>query len=272
MSNTQNSLVTHAANFKSATPALFQVTAAVKKYGTNYALHDVNLTINRGEKLAIVGASGSGKTTLLRALLGLTALTTGSIEFNGQQFNPKTRKTLTALRQQSAAIFQDPGTSFNPLLPLKKSVFEPALAQHHNRKITRERVNKLLSLLALPSDALERYPHEFSGGQRQRLAALRALSTLPQILFADEPVSALDSLAKHKFLFTLQESLAAQEATTHTPCTLITVTHDLTIVPLLATRVVVFNAGKIVEFGEVARVFADPQNAYTKALLRAANI
>lgn len=280
---------------------LFELRNATKKFGRETALDNLSLTISRGERLAIVGESGSGKSTLLRVLLGLTKLTSGSVTYLGEPFTARRSKTLAALRRDSATIFQDPASTFNPFLTLRDSIFEPLIAHGIAPETAAHRVQQLLAQMLLPADSLQRYPHEFSGGQRQRLAAVRALALQPQVLFADEPVSALDSVARAQFLTLLRQAIAAPmtgAAATATPVaapaaatpppataaaatpvatpaaqfTLLLVTHDLSIVPELATTVAVMRHGKLVETGSVAAVFADPQQQYTKQLVAAANL
>lgn len=279
---------------------LFELRNATKKFDRETALDNLSITINRGERLAIVGESGSGKSTLLRVLLGLTKLTSGSVTYQGEPFTARRSKTLTALRRDCATIFQDPASTFNPFLTLRDSIFEPLVAHGIAPETAAIRVQQLLSQMLLPADSLQRYPHEFSGGQRQRLAAVRALALQPQVLFADEPVSALDSVARTQFLTLLQQAITAPPAaaategaaltesaptapatatatvqtapTVASECTLLLVTHDLSIVPELATTVAVMRHGKLIETGSVAAVFADPQQQYTKELVAAANL
>jgi len=226
------------------------------------ALDGVDLSVKRGESVAVVGESGSGKSTLLRLLLGLDRPTAGSVTFDGRPVDPGER--LLWLRRRTGIVFQDPVSSFNPRRTIGQTVAEPLVAtspmhvdaQHH-------RVREILDRLELPADTIDRYPHEFSGGQRQRIAVARALVHGPDLLLADEPVSALDVVVRGRLL----ELLA--ELRRELGLTLITVTHDLAIVPHIAERVVVMRGGRIVESGSLQQVFDDPRDPYTRALISA---
>ncbi|MBT1017542.1 ABC transporter ATP-binding protein [Canibacter sp. lx-72] len=242
-------------------PAVFELRNASKQYDAHTtALQNVSLTVAAGARLAIVGGSGSGKTTLLNTLLGIVTLSSGECLFRGAAIDPARAHTLKRLRAETGVIFQDPGSGFNPFLPLRKSLLEPA----KNQRNRDQKLAQLLAQMHLPADAPERFPHEFSGGQRQRLAAVRALITDPAIVIADEPVSALDVLARQQFISAISSAVSSRKIT------FITVTHDLAIVPLLADTIAVLKDGEIVEQGEVERVLRDPQHPYTTALTRAA--
>lgn len=258
---------------------LFKIINASKSYGKTQVLHEVSLEIMSGDKLAIIGESGSGKTTLLECLTAQLQLTSGRIEFQGMPLKPGKGAILRLLRSQSGIIMQDPASSFNPFLTLRQSILEPVKARHQNVTAALAHAQKLAAAAGLPADFLSRYPHEFSGGGRQRLAAVRAFVTQPQILFADEPVSSLDVLAKAQFVRALQALATAATAASATatnaataPLTTIIVTHNLEIVPDLATQVAVLERGKLVESGAVNTVFQNPQHPYTKKLLSAADL
>ncbi len=247
---------------------LFELKNAVKRHGREKAaaLNDVSLSVAEGARLAIVGESGSGKSTLLRVLLGLTALNSGNCYFRGETLTPQTRRVLHKMRAQTGVIMQDPGTGFNPFLPLKKSIFEPVPPRLYraNQSLYEARLSQLLAQMQLPADAATRFAHEFSGGQRQRLAAVRALINEPAILVSDEPVSALDVLAREKFL------TALDRATQERNITLITVTHDLAVVPRVANEVAVLKDGVLVEHGDTQQILTSPEHSYTKQLVSAA--
>ncbi|MDO4241726.1 MAG: ABC transporter ATP-binding protein [Microbacteriaceae bacterium] len=239
------------------------------------ALRGINLTINRGERVAIVGESGSGKTTLLRVLLGLEQLTGGSYHYRGAQVVPgqrSGREVLRRLRSECGVVFQDPYTSFNPFLRVGTTVIEPALASgafgrgKDAKSQALQAAGELAAELGLQSGAMQRYPHEFSGGQRQRLALCRALLSKTQALLCDEPVSALDAATRQQFLLLLQRTVAQLCLTT------VTVTHDLAIVPEIADRAIVLFRGEIAEAAPVPQLFASPQHPYTQRLLHAASI
>ena len=225
------------------------------------ALDGVDLAIERGESVAIVGESGSGKSTLLHLVLGLARATAGSVRIDGREVDPA-RDRLLWLRRRTGLVFQDPYSSFNPRRTIGQTVAEPLVATRapgdHDAA-----VRAMLERLELPADAAERYPHEFSGGQRQRIALARALVHGPELLLTDEPVSALDVLVRGRLLRLLAELRR------ELGLTLVTVTHDLGIVPRLAERVVVMRAGRVVEVGPTGRILTEPREAYTRELVAA---
>lgn len=225
------------------------------------ALDRLSLAIGTGESVAIVGESGSGKTTLLRVLLGLSELSTGSVRFAGRRVEPK-RDRLLWLRKRTGIVFQDPYSSFNPRRTIGQTVAEPLVATNAPGD-HRETVRAMLSRLDLPSDTAERYPHEFSGGQRQRIALARALVHGPEVLLADEPVSAVDVLVRGRLLELLSE-LRREFG-----LTVVTVTHDLGVVPQIAERIVVMREGRVVEEGPTDRILSAPRESYTRELIAA---
>lgn len=226
------------------------------------ALDGVSIEIPRGVGVAIVGESGSGKSTLLNALLGLTRPDSGSVLFDGREVVAKPSDRLLWLRRRTGIVFQDPYASLDPRRTIGQTVAEPLEATSapgdHAAK-----VSAMLARLELPEDSTERYPSEFSGGQRQRIALARALVHGPELLVGDEPVSALDVLVRQHILELLSE------LRTELGLTLVTVTHDLGIVPELAEHVVVMHQGRIVEAGPVEQILGDPQHTYTRELVAA---
>lgn len=237
---------------------------------TTDALIDAEMRVARGESVAIVGESGSGKTTLVRLLLGLGSATSGTVRFDGREVDAAHDRLLW-LRRRSGVVFQDPYSSFNPRRTIGQTVAEPLEAVGTGADGTRlddaeigSRVREMLERLELPADAADRYPDEFSGGQRQRIAVARALVHGPELLVGDEPVSALDVLVRSRLL----ELLA--QLRRELGLTMITVTHDLSIVPRIAERVVVMRRGRIVEQGSVDEVLGAPRDAYTRELVAAA--
>ena len=229
------------------------------------ALNGVTLSLARGETLAVVGESGCGKSTLARALVRLIELDSGQIRFAGEDVRALQGYALRQYNRRVQLVFQDPYGSLNPRMTVGE-VLEEALRVH---RIVPEsdraaRVAELVSLARLPADAAHRLPHEFSGGQRQRIAIARALSVQPEILIADEIVSALDVSVQAQMLnllLDLQRELGL---------TILFVSHDLRVVRHLAHRVAVMYLGRIVEVGEADAVFQSPLHPYTQALLRAA--
>lgn len=226
------------------------------------AVAGVSLRLEAGRSLAIVGESGSGKSTLLRLLLGLEAPTSGEISFEGKPVVANPRDRMLWLRRQTGLVFQDPFTSLDPKMTIGEIVAEPlqALGLPGNHA---QQVREMLDRVQLPDGLENRYPHECSGGQRQRVAIARALVHGPRVLIGDEPVSALDLTVRDHIVELLAE-LRREMA-----LTLLTVTHDLSVVPALADEIAVMHEGRIVETGPVAQVLHAPQQLYTQELIAA---
>jgi oligopeptide/dipeptide ABC transporter ATP-binding protein len=229
------------------------------------ALEDVSFEVGRGEALGIVGESGCGKSTLARCLVRLHEPDTGAVRFEGSDVLVLGAAARRRYNRQVQMVFQDPYGSLNPRMTAGQGLAE-ALAVHRIVPSSRvaSRVRELLDIVHLPPDAAERYPHEFSGGERQRIGIARALAVEPTVLIADEPVSALDVSVQAQIvnlLLELQQRLGL---------TLIFITHDLRLVKHLCHRVAVMYLGRIVEIGPTAELFAMPRHPYTQALIRAA--
>jgi oligopeptide/dipeptide ABC transporter ATP-binding protein len=229
------------------------------------ALNGVSLSIARGETLAVVGESGCGKSTLARALVRLIDLDSGQISFDGIDVRALAGPDLRRYNRRAQMVFQDPYGSLNPRMTIGATLAE-ALSVHRLVPPDRisARVAELLDLVRLPAQAAARRPHEFSGGQRQRIAIARALSVEPELLIADEIVSALDVSVQAQILnllLDLQERLGLA---------ILFVSHDLRVVRHIAHRVAVMYLGRVVEIGPAAEVFDTPRHPYTQALLRAA--
>ena len=232
------------------------------------ALDAVDLTLQPGGRLGIVGESGSGKSTLVRLLAGLDRPTSGRIWFEGTEISSLPERRLGFLRAAVQMVFQDPRSSLNPRMKVGDIVTEPLRSRLVRRQLVggvdhRRRLAEVLAAVGLPADADDRYPHEFSGGQRQRIAIARALAPKPEVLIADEPVSALDVSVRAQVLNLLTELVAVQGLT------LIVVSHDLLVVRHLCDQLAVMRAGRIVEQGATDRIYSAPQNEYTRTLLAA---
>lgn len=228
-------------------------------------LFPTSLDIRRGEILGLIGESGSGKTTLGRAIIGLTETDSGDIEFDGISLTRASSSIRQKMRSRAQIIFQDPYASLNPKMTIGEQIAEP-LRVYKLRPAgqIQARVNELLKLVGLEAHHASRLPGAFSGGQRQRVAIARALALEPELLVADEAVSALDLSVRGQIL-TLLDALRRKLG-----LTVLFISHDLAAVKQVCDRVVVLYHGKIVESGLTAQVLSAPQHAYTQTLLAAA--
>ncbi|MEO3428216.1 ATP-binding cassette domain-containing protein [Pelagibius sp. CAU 1746] len=228
------------------------------------ALDDVSLTLARGESLAVVGESGSGKSTLARAILALEASSAGRVMLCGHDVFAASPGELRKLRRHAQMVFQDPYGSLDPRRKVGWIVAEPLDAlERVSREERRVRIAEALESVGLRAEDADKFPHEFSGGQRQRIAIARALITRPDLIVADEAVSALDVSVQAQVLnlfMDLRESLGLSY---------LFISHDLAVVRQVADRVIVMRDGRIVEEGETEAVFRAPQHPYTRALLAA---
>ena len=227
-----------------------------------HAVRDVTLSIERGERFGVVGESGSGKSTLLRLICGLDQPTSGEVLVEGRPVHAEPGRRLGWLREKVQLVFQDPMSSLDPRMRVGEIVAEPLVAQGR-REGARQRVAELLEQVGLSADMGDRYPHQFSGGQRQRISVARALAPGPDILVADEPVSALDVSVRAQVLNLIDEVVDGFDLT------LIFVSHDLSVVRHVCDRIAVMQRGEVVEVAPTEQLFAAPEHPYTRFLLAA---
>ena len=227
------------------------------------AVDDVSFEIHRSEVLGLVGESGSGKSTTGRAIAGLQRISGGSLDVLGMEMKGFKERRFKPLREQIGFVFQDPGSSFDPLMTILENVAEPLIVHGRYRTAAQARqyVGELLEMVQLPRTYMNRFPHELSGGQRQRASLARALALKPSLLIADEPTSALDVSVQAKVL----ELFKTLQVEIGFACLFIT--HDLAVVDMLADRIMVMHKGRIVEPGDAARLMRRPSGPYTTKLL-----
>ena len=227
------------------------------------AVKGIDFDIHRSEVVGLVGESGSGKSTTGRAIAGLQRISGGSLNVLGMEMRGFKERDFKPKRADIGFVFQDPGSSFNPLMTIAQNVAEPLLVhkKYDSLAAARKYVEELLEMVQLPKAYMDRFPHELSGGQRQRASLARALALKPPLLIADEPTSALDVSVQAKVL----ELFKRLQVEIGFACLFIT--HDLAVVDMLADRVMVMHQGEIVEHGDTDQILSNPQNPYTKKLL-----
>ncbi|WP_369391678.1 ABC transporter ATP-binding protein [Streptomyces sp. CG1] len=236
-----------------------------KQIGAVKAVDGVDFTLGKGETLGIVGESGCGKSTLARMLCNLERPTAGSIRFKGEDITRLSGRALKAVRRNIQMVFQDPYTSLNPRMTVGDIIGEPydihpEVAPKGDR---RRRVQELLDVVGLNPEYINRYPHQFSGGQRQRIGIARGLALRPEVIVADEPVSALDVSVQAQVI-NLLDRLQSEFDLSY-----VFIAHDLSIVRHISDRVGVMYLGRIVEIGREPEIYDHPTHPYTQALLSA---
>ncbi|KNZ40747.1 ABC transporter ATP-binding protein [Acetobacterium bakii] len=225
------------------------------------AVDNVSLTINRGESVGIVGESGCGKSMLGKMLVGLTLPTKGSVNYDGKIISRLPFNEIKKLRSKLQPIFQDADSTLNPKLTVKKLLEEPFVINKISKGDANQRIDELLSYVNLGKELYGRYPHEISGGQRQRLGLARALSLNPDFIVADEPAASLDSSVQAQILQLLNRMKL------NSGLGLVYVSHNLKIVSMMTEKVNVMYLGSFVETGDTKDVFENPMHPYTKMLI-----
>ena len=248
----------------------FPVTKGVisRVVGQVHAVDDISFSIHRGETFSLVGESGCGKSTTGRVILRLIEPTSGLVNFDGQDILASKGDALRKIRRQMQIVFQDPLASLNPRMSVGQLVSEP-LKVHglvKGRDELLERVAELLRVVGLRPDRMTNYPHEFSGGERQRIGIARALSLHPKLLILDEPVSALDVSVRSQIINLLRDLQEQMDLS------YLFIAHDMSVVKHISDRVGVLYLGKLVEVADKRELFDDPAHPYTQALLQAVPI
>ena len=227
------------------------------------ALKQVTLDLYNGETLGVVGESGSGKSTLARCIIRLMETDSGAISIEGSQINLLNRKSMRSWRNKIQMVFQDPFASLNPRIRVGDIIAQGPITQGIDRNEAMRRARELISIVGLDDKSFDRYPHEFSGGQRQRIGIARSLALKPEILIADEPVSALDVSIQAQILDLLDDIREQMNLS------MIFITHDLRVAAQVCDRMAVMQYGEVVEIGKTKDIFAKPKHNYTIDLLSA---
>jgi peptide/nickel transport system ATP-binding protein len=254
----------HAEPAKDPSKPVLAVTGLQKSYGRVHAVNEISFDLERGTTLSIVGESGCGKSSLARLIVRLTEPTAGRVDVNGRCFLTLRGGELRTSCRAVQMIFQDPFGSLNPLRRVGAVISRAAMLAGADRRTARERAGELIDLVGLPREALERRPAAFSGGQKQRIGIARALAMKPDVLIADESLSALDASSQAQILALLRK------LQTELGLAILLITHDLRVAAQISHRIAVMQAGRIVEIGSAAQVINSPAHAYTRELLDSA--
>ncbi|SDJ77302.1 ABC transporter ATP-binding protein [Billgrantia gudaonensis] len=230
-----------------------------------HAINGVDLEIQRGEALCVVGESGCGKSTVARTVMGLLHPSAGEIRYDGQRIDDLSTQALMPYRRRMQMIFQNPYASLNPRMTIQQTLEEPIRLHHPDwpRQKVADKVAEVMASVGIAQDWGKRYGHEFSGGQRQRIAIARALAVDPEFIVADEPISALDVSIQAQVLNLLMDAQQQHNLT------YLFITHDLAVVEHFGTRVAVMYLGRVCEVAPTATLFATPRHPYTRALISA---
>jgi peptide/nickel transport system ATP-binding protein len=267
------SMTPHARPADPAAPVILATRGLAKTYaaggwfrrrGAIDAAADVSLEVRRGQTLGIVGESGSGKSTVARCIVRLVDPTAGEILIDGEDIAARPARALRQFRRRVQIVFQDPYRSLNPRRRVGEAVIEGPLNFGVPRAEALARARRLFELVRLDPNSLDRYPHEFSGGQRQRVSIARALAMEPELLVADEPVSALDVSVQAQVLALLAEIRERLRLA------MLFITHDLRVAAQVCDTVAVMSQGRVVEYGPAREVFGNPRHEYTRSLFAAA--
>jgi len=254
-------------------PVVLKTENLVKRYVTKtfsfgknevLAANNVSIEIRRGETLGIVGESGSGKSTVARCISRLIDVSDGKVMLSGTNIAHKSQSELAEFRRKVQIVFQDPYRSLNPRRSVGLSIIEGPMNYGASKKEAWQQARELMELVQLDPDGLDRYPHQFSGGQRQRICIARALAMKPELLVADEAVSALDVSVQKQVLALLEDIRDSMQLA------MLFITHDLRVAAQVCDSIAVMSKGEVVEYGEAKSMFANPQHEYTKALFAAA--
>ena len=240
-------------------------TGSLFKPNKVYAVRGVNMRIERGQTLGIVGESGCGKSTTANVMCGLQMPSKGQVFFNGKEVTKRSAAARREIGRVVSVVFQDPATALNPRMRVQDQLADPLRVHGIGNEVSRaKRVRELISLVGLPSSALDALPGQLSGGQRQRVAIARALSIGPDAIIADEPTSALDVSVRAQILNLLTDLKK------ELGLAMVFISHDIQTVRYVSDRIAVMNGGKVVEEGPAAQLLADPEDPYTRKLLGAA--